>query len=85
MKLLYTVGLMALIISGCTTTLKNSSAVIAPPMPPSPEQANVEPTIYEYIVLADGTLLVSPSRRDAKHNRFSNPVISNVRINAEYR
>tara|TARA_R100001082_G_C4325522_1_gene143138 strand:+ start:596 stop:847 length:252 start_codon:yes stop_codon:yes gene_type:complete len=83
MKLLYTISVMLIIASGCATTLK-STPVTSSVEQPSTANATA-PTTYEYIVLADGTLLVAPVRTGVKRSELSNPVISNVRISAEYR
>ena len=74
---------VALLATGCASALKHSAQTATPTS--STWQANSLPTTYEYIVLADGTVLASPITIDAKPEQFSSPVISSVHINAEYR
>jgi len=82
MKLLWT-PIIFIIMSGCATTLSSSAAT--PATKDAVSQASVKPATCDYVLLGDGTLLVSPAKEAKEDGELSNPVISTLRINAEYR
>ena len=83
MKLLCTIAFITILATGCASALKNNTPTATQVDPAW--QTNIQPTVYEYIVLADGTVLASPNLADVKLGQFSSPVISSVHINADYR
>ena len=83
MKFLWT-PIIFIIMSGCATTL-SSNAATPPVAKDAVSQASAKPATRDYVLLADGTLLVSPAKSAKKGKEFSNPVISTLHINTEYR
>tara|TARA_B100000287_G_scaffold425128_1_gene470936 strand:- start:134 stop:385 length:252 start_codon:yes stop_codon:yes gene_type:complete len=83
MKLLWT-PIIFIIMSGCATTLSSSAATPAATKD-AVSQASAKPATCDYVLLGDGTLLVSPAKEAKEDGELSNPVISTLRINAEYR
>ena len=82
MKFLWT-PIIFIIMSGCATTLSTSAT--PPVAKDAVSQASVKPATCDYVLLADGTLLVSPAKTTKEDKEFSNPVISTLHINTEYR